>query len=96
MTSFILGDYPTPSEENLRIVEKLARTNRRPLRVVLLGARPDVIMTIHNLHRRRFAEAREWSRPMPCPSVTEMTRILANHRPTDQISILTKYFSDLG
>jgi hypothetical protein len=59
--------------------------------VILLGARPDIIVTVKNLHRRGFAEANEWSRPIPCPSAGDVARILAQRQADDQISILTRY-----
>ncbi|MGP1386716.1 MAG: hypothetical protein ACTS2F_24370 [Thainema sp.] len=69
------------------------RHGRHPLRIILLGTRPDIIVTIKNLHRRGFAEANEWSQPIPCPSAGDVARILAQRQPDDQISILTRYLS---
>jgi hypothetical protein len=68
-----------------------AGETRRPLRVVLLGSRQDVIETIKNLHRRGFAEAGEWSAPIPCPDGSAVERLLPSRYSDDQISILTKY-----
>ena len=67
------------------------REGRHPLRIILLGPRPDIIVTIKNLHRRGFAPADEWSQPIPCPSASDVARILAQRQPDDQISILTRY-----
>ncbi|MBE9182765.1 hypothetical protein IQ268_29965 [Oculatella sp. LEGE 06141] len=68
--------------------------SRRPLRVLLLGDKQDVINTIKNLHRRGFAEAGEWSKPVLCPNSAEMNdRILLNLPPDRCISILTKYLT---
>ncbi len=67
------------------------RDGRHPLRIILLGTRPDIIITIKNLHRRGFAPADEWSQPIPCPSASDVARILAQRQPDDQISILTRY-----
>ncbi|MGP1385439.1 MAG: hypothetical protein ACTS2F_17890 [Thainema sp.] len=69
------------------------RDGRHPLRIILLGTRPDIIVTIKNLHRRGFAPADEWSQPIPCPSASDVARILAQRQPDDQISILTRYLS---
>ncbi|MGP1385828.1 MAG: hypothetical protein ACTS2F_19880 [Thainema sp.] len=69
------------------------RDNRHPLRLILLGSRPDIIITIKNLHRRGFAEANEWSHPIPCPSAGDVARILAQRHPDDHISILTRYLN---
>jgi hypothetical protein len=78
----ILAEYPPVTA---------ASGARRPLRVVLLGSRQDVIETIKNLHQRGFAEAGAWSLPMPCPNAAEVAQRLPDRRPDDQISILTKY-----
>ncbi|MGP1383803.1 MAG: hypothetical protein ACTS2F_09605 [Thainema sp.] len=68
------------------------RNGRHPLRIILLGTRPDIIITVKNLHRRGFAEANEWSQPIPCPSAGDVARLLPRH-PEDQLSILTRYLS---
>ena len=78
----VLAEYPPVTA---------AGGSRRPLRVVLLGSRQDVIETIKNLHRRGFAEAGEWSAPIPCPDGTTVERLLPRRQADDQISILTKY-----
>jgi hypothetical protein len=82
MEYLILDEYPPVTA---------AGGSRRPLRVVLLGSRQDVIETVKNLHRRGFAQAGEWSAPIPCPDGTAVERLLPSRYPDDQISILTKY-----
>jgi hypothetical protein len=68
---------------------------RRPLRVLLLGDRLDVLETIKNLHRRGFAPAGEWSRAIAPPQADEVVRQAIVSLPTGSvISILTKYMSD--
>ena len=68
------------------------RDGRHPLRIILLGTRPDIIITIKNLHRRGFAEANEWSQPIPCPGTEDVARLLPR-QPDAQMSILTRYLS---
>ncbi|MGP1388015.1 MAG: hypothetical protein ACTS2F_31050 [Thainema sp.] len=93
MTYFILGaasdaalqsSAPNPSS--------FQPDGRHPLRIILLGTRSDIIITIKNLHRRGFAEANDWSQPIPCPSASDVTRLLPRQA-DDQISILTRYLS---
>lgn len=80
MKYYFSGDYPSLTWPS---------GLRRPLRIVLLGSRQHISDTIKNLHRRGFAEAGEWSEPIPCPDSTE--QLLPPRYPDDQISILTKY-----
>ena len=68
--------------------------DRRPLRVVLLGDREDVMATIKNLHRRGFAEVGDWSKAIACPNTGEVVNQVLLTLPTDSVvSILTKYLS---
>jgi hypothetical protein len=89
--SFLLGADPRPAVAAMRASGSNPEPQRRPLRVVLLGSRQDVIETIKNLHRRGFAEAGEWMVPIPCPSGDDVGIILARRQPDDHISILTKF-----
>lgn len=67
---------------------------RRPLRMLLLGDREDVLETIKNLHQRGFAPAGEWSRAIACPAANELLHPVGLNLPADSvISILTKYLS---
>ena len=92
MTYFLLGAASSAvPQSGAANPSRPQRDGRRPLRVILLGARPDIIVTVKNLHRRGFAEANEWSRPIPCPSAGDVARILAQRQADDQISILTRY-----
>ncbi len=94
MTYFILGTASQAAPQDRATNPNSAqRDGRHPLRIILLGTRPDIIITIKNLHRRGFAEANEWSQPIPCPSAGDVARILAQRHPDDQISILTRYLS---
>ncbi|MBE9181177.1 hypothetical protein IQ268_21685 [Oculatella sp. LEGE 06141] len=70
----------------------VASGDRRPLRVLLLGSKQDVIDTIKNLHRRGFAEAGDWTKPIASPESEEQRqRLLSTLPPGSYISILTKY-----
>ena len=92
MTYFILG-AADPAAPQSGATNSNLRDGRHPLRLILLGSRPDIIVTIKNLHRRGFAEVNEWSQPIPCPSAGDVARVLAQRHPDDQISILTRYLN---
>ncbi|MGP1382824.1 MAG: hypothetical protein ACTS2F_04640 [Thainema sp.] len=94
MTTLFLGAAPDAAPQTAATQPSYpARDGRHPLRIILLGSRPDIIVTIKNLHRRGFAEANEWSQPIPCPSAGDVARVLAQRHPDDQISILTCYLN---
>jgi hypothetical protein len=68
--------------------------SRRPLRVLLLGDREDVLETIKNLHRRGFAPAGEWSKAIACPNAGEVVSQVLLSLPAESVlSILTKYLN---
>ena len=93
MTYFILGAASDAApQSSVPNSSSFQRDDRHPLRIILLGTRPDIIITIKNLHRRGFAEANEWSQPMPCPSAVDVARLLPR-QPDDQMSILTRYLN---
>ena len=92
MTYFILGAASDAAPQS-GAPSPAQLSDRHPLRLILLGSRSDIIITIKNLHRRGFAEANEWSPPIPCPGATDVARIMAQRHPDDQISILTRYLS---
>ncbi|MGP1383690.1 MAG: hypothetical protein ACTS2F_09030 [Thainema sp.] len=92
MTYFILGASSQAAPQSAATNSNI-RDDRHPLRLILLGSRPDIIVTIKNLHRRGFAEANEWSQLIPCPSAGDVARILAQRHPDDHISILTRYLN---
>jgi hypothetical protein len=58
---------------------------RRPLRVLLLGDREDVLETIKNLHRRGFAPAGEWSKAIACPNAGEVVSQVVSNLPSDSV-----------
>ena len=93
MTYFLLGAANAAPQPRTANPSRSQRQGRHPLRVILLGSRPDIIITVKNLHHRGFAEANEWSQPIPCPSAGDVAQILAQRQPDDQISILTRYLS---
>jgi ACT domain-containing protein len=94
MTSFILGDYPSPSEEYLKILSELDRgPDRYPLRVILVGREEDVQETIKNLHRRGFAAVGEWSKPIPLSRMSNPPAQLLSPQSGNVISITTKYLT---
>ena len=94
MTTLFLGAAPDAAPQTAATHPSYSQPDsRHPLRIILLGSRPDIIVTIKNLHRRGFAQANHWSQPIPYPSSGDITRILAQRHPGDQISILTRYLS---
>ena len=94
MTYLLLGAASDAAPQPAATIpSQPTRDGRHPLRIILLGTRPDIIVTIKNLHRRGFAEANEWSQPIPCPSAGDVARLLAQRQPNDQISILTRYLN---
>ncbi len=67
---------------------------RRPVFVLLVGDRQDVLETIKNLQRRGFAPAGEWSRPLPWRAVGETTEPqLLTIPPGSVMSICTRYLT---
>lgn len=70
-----------------------APTARRPLRVLLIGDRQDVITTIQNLHKRGFADAGEWSIPLPYPQQNAVAQFIPRGLSHVVISVHTKYLS---
>ncbi|MBD2070150.1 hypothetical protein H6F93_21990 [Leptolyngbya sp. FACHB-671] len=50
------------------------------LRVLIIGSRDGVIETIHDLHRRDFAEVGMWSPLLPAPNSGEVMSILTRDR----------------
>jgi hypothetical protein len=68
------------------------RRDRRPIRVLIIGQRQDVVETIKNLHSRGFAPADEWSRPAPwSPTETPPQAQLFTLPKTSVMSVCTRY-----
>jgi hypothetical protein len=91
MTEFI--EHPSDQVRSL-VADPDPETSRRPLRVLLVGDRQDVLATIQNLHGRGFAPAGHWSRPLPwrTPEETLQPQLLTLP-PGSGINIYTQYFS---
>ena len=53
---------------------------RERLQLLVIGSREGVTKTIHNLHRRGFAEAGAWSPLLPAPNPGEVMSILTRYR----------------
>jgi hypothetical protein len=70
-----------------------SRPLRRPLRVLLMGDRHDVLATIQNLHKRGFADAGEWSVPLPYPQSNPIAQFIPRPGYPVVISVHTKYMS---
>jgi len=70
----------SPSTPVEREVLALQNPDRERLRVLIIGSRDGVIETIHDLHRRGFAEVGLWSPLLPAPSSGEVMSILTRDR----------------
>jgi hypothetical protein len=68
--------------------------SRRPLHLLMLGDRDDIVSTIKALHQCGFSEAKSWSKIIPCPNATEtLTQLQLTPLSDRWISILTRHFS---
>lgn len=77
----ITGDTmitPKSVPDLLRVPVPIA-PDQQPVRILLCGVLPGVNHIIHQLHVRRFAEAGEWSPPLPSPVQGEVIRILVRY-----------------
>jgi hypothetical protein len=61
-------------------VSAIQNPKRERLRVLIISSRNGVIETIHDLHRRNFAEVSLWSPLLPSPSLNEVMSILTRYR----------------
>jgi hypothetical protein len=66
---------------------------RRPLRVLLIGERQDILTTIQNLHKRGFADAGDWSIPLPYPQQNAVSQFIPRGLSHVVISVHTKYLN---
>jgi len=90
--SFSNASDPCGIGKAARPASGLPLSDRRPLRVLLVGDRQDVLDTIKNLHQRGFAPAGEWSRVIVCPTANEVMQRVVVSLPADCVlSILTRY-----
>jgi hypothetical protein len=87
-------DTPTNLADPLSIALPAALDRpRRPLRVLLIGERQDVLATIQNLHKRGFADVGEWSIPLPYPQQNAVGQFIPRGLSHGVISVHTKYLS---
>ncbi|WP_297082542.1 hypothetical protein [Thermoleptolyngbya sp. C42_A2020_037] len=56
-----------------------APADRVPIRLLICGAPAGVNRIVHELHVLRFAQAGEWSPPLPSPVEGEVIRILVRY-----------------
>ncbi|HIK43140.1 MAG TPA: hypothetical protein IGS51_21595 [Thermoleptolyngbya sp. M55_K2018_002] len=69
---------PKSVPDLLRVLVPIA-PDQQPVRILLCGVLPGVNHIIHQLHVRRFAEAGEWSPPLPSSVQGEVIRILVRY-----------------
>jgi len=74
---FLESPHSLPLEEN---PSPAPLPERERLQVLVIGSRDGVIETIHNLHRRGFAEVGAWSPLLPAPDLGEVMSILTRYR----------------
>ncbi len=62
-----------------------SRPSREPVKLMLMGSHRGIAHIIHLLHQRNFAEAGDWSKPMPMKDGTpgEMMSITVKHLSLD-------------
>lgn len=70
---------PKSVPDLLRVPLPAAPAGQQPVRILLCGVLPGVNHIVHQLHVRRFAEAGEWSPPLPSPVQGEVIRILLRY-----------------
>jgi hypothetical protein len=70
---------PKSVPELLRAQLPDAPPGNQPIRILLCGIPQGVNHLVHQLHVLRFAEAGEWSPPLPSPIAGEVIRILIRH-----------------
>lgn len=70
----------TPSVPDLiRAPIPFAPAGKQPIRLLLCGMPEGVNHIVHELHLKGFAEAGEWSPPLPSPLDGEVIRILVRY-----------------
>ena len=78
---------PKSVPELLRAPIPFASTGKQPIRILVCGVPEGVNHIIHELHIRRFAEAGEWSPPLPSPIEGEVIRILVRYWMVEERSV---------
>jgi hypothetical protein len=81
-------DFAAPIAET-----DVVRPDRRPIRVLVVGDRQDVLATIKNLHQRGFAQVGEWSRPAPWRFDPAIAAELSSLPSQTMMSLCTRYFN---
>lgn len=91
--NFYLGASPSSPAGLPRLSPPDPVQARRPLRVLLIGERQDVLTTIQNLHKRGFADAGDWSIPFPYPQQNAVAQFIPRGLSHVVVSVHTKYLS---
>lgn len=63
----------------LRVPLPAVPNGQQPVRILICGVLPSVNHIVHQLHVRRFAEAGEWSPPLPSPLEGKVIRMLLGY-----------------
>ncbi|NJO39868.1 MAG: hypothetical protein HC769_03870 [Cyanobacteria bacterium CRU_2_1] len=71
--------HPKSVPELLRASIPNAPEGKQPIRILVCGVSAGVDLLIHQLHVAQFAEAGEWSPPLPSPIEGEVIRILVRY-----------------
>ncbi|MEL7315096.1 MAG: hypothetical protein AAFN08_09110 [Cyanobacteria bacterium J06559_3] len=63
------------------------KSDREPVKLLVIGSREAVNAIVHSLHQHRFAEVFEWTDFLPAPSETNPLQT----RPGEVMKALVKY-----
>lgn len=77
--NFLMFASETPADASVDAAIEPPAPDRESLRILIIGSRRGVTVTIQTLHRLRFAEVREWSPLMPTPNPGEVMSILTRY-----------------
>ncbi len=77
--NFLMFASETPADAPVDPDVESIAPDRESLRILVIGSRRGVTVTIQTLHRLRFAEVREWSPLMPTPNPGEVMAILTRY-----------------
>lgn len=86
------GNDARSTESAAILTRRESSRDRRPVRVLVIGDRLDVLETIKNLHQRGFAPMGDWSRPLPWLATENAIREQLLTLPTGSVmSLCTRY-----
>ena len=77
--NFVELDFPNITSENQ--IDTISETmpERDRIRFLLIGSSQGVAQIIHELHCLHFAEANEWSKPLPTGEQGKIMRVMTKN-----------------